>query len=156
MMEEAAEPQRYNFLGVGLLGVALAVIGWGGLGLLLATTYPNGEGRGDLPLPVPGGGWTYLAEADSAVLVIASLLLVMALAGTSLPFTWFLNKRFSRDARPRPMTLVRQGLWVGVFAAVLLWLRANQTFSVSLVLITGGALALVEVLMLLRQRGAAE
>ncbi len=154
--EQEATPTRYNYFPVGALGFVLALIGWGGLLYLMATTYPDGQTAADLPLPRPAGGWSYLADLDSGTMALFSACLVFALTGTSLPFVWFLNRRFSRGRLPRPWTIMRQSLWVGVFAAVTAWLRANNTFSVSLMLITMGGLALVELLLLLRQRGAPE
>ncbi len=154
MDEQAPTPQRYNYFAVATLGVLLALIGWGGLVYLLATTYPNGQTAADVPIPDPANGWSYLADLNSSVMTAFSAFLVVALAGTSLPFTWFLNRRFSRGGLPRPMTIIRQSLWVGVFAAVMVWLRANNSFTVPLMLITAGALALCEVLLLLRQRGS--
>lgn len=156
MNEQAPTPQRYNYFPVGALGFLLALIGWGGLLYLVATTYPNGQTAADAPIPDPATGWGYLANLDGGVMAGLSAFLVVALTGTSLPFVWFLNQRFSRSGLPRPLTIIRQSVWVGVFAAVILWLRATSSFSVPLMLITIGALALVEVLMLLRQQGNSE
>jgi hypothetical protein len=154
-MEEnapAAAPSGARALTV--LGLLLAGLGWCGLLALATSIYPNGQSPSELPLPRPGDAWTYLADANSGILLLASLLLVLAMTGTALPFTWFLNRRFSRDGRPHAGAALRQAVWVGLFAVVLLWLRANQTYSTTLMVITGGALVLVEVLMALRQRGA--
>jgi len=149
-----ANPKRYNYLGVGLLGVVCVVAGIGGLWYVLSTLYPNGMSAADRPLPQPAGAWAYLAELDSGVMLMFCGLVALTVTGISLPFTWFLNRRFTRDSAPRPLVIVRQAVWVGVWIAALLWLRANQTFNVPLMLITAGALALVELLLLLRQRGA--
>jgi hypothetical protein len=156
MDKQAPTQQPYNYFPVGTLGLVLALIGWGGLLYLVLTTYPNGQSAADMPIPDPANGWSYLADLDSGVMAGLSAFLVVALTGTSLPFVWFLNRRFSRSELPRPMTIIRQSVWVGVFAAVMVWLLATDSFSVPLMLITVGALALVEVLMLLRQQGNSE
>ncbi len=152
---ETPAPHRYKYFGTGVFGILAALVGWGGLIYVLLTIYPNGQTAREMLTPDGDGTWTYLANADSATLLVVSVLVILAVASISLPFTWFLSRRFTGDGLPRPWTITRQALWAGVFAAILVWLRANDTFSVPLMLITAGVLALVEVLMLLRQRGAA-
>ena len=91
----------------------LLVLGWGGLALLLNTTQPAVWPR-----------WAFFA------------LIVMACTGTALPFSYLLNLRLlSRE----PRVVTRQAIWVGIYVALLAWLKMGQalSFSVALWLLLG-------------------
>jgi len=87
--------------------------GWGGLALLLHFTQPELWPR-----------WGFFA------------LVVMAFAGTTLPFSYVLNQRLLSNAAN---VVTRQSVGVGIYAAILIWLKIGRvlSFSVALWLVLG-------------------
>ena len=112
----------------GLFATALLLlaIGWTGLYFLVATT-----------LPTVGPRWLFF------------FLLTIAVTGTALPFVWLLHKRFG----PAPSTvLLRQALWVALFASLGVWLQINRALTLSLALLLGVGFILVEWFLRLLER----
>lgn len=109
----------------------MAFSGWAGLLLLMNTT-----------LPTVGPRWLFF------------FLWTLAATGTSLPFVWLLHRRFDVDLPAPSRVLLRQGLWVGLFAAVCIWLQVNRSLTLSLALLLGIGLAAFEWLLHLVERSA--
>lgn len=107
----------------------LAVIGWGGLALLLNFTLP-------------------LVPARLAFFI----LWVMALTGTALPFVYLLNRRFAGDPPVEPNVIVREALWVGVYGATLAWLQLGRLVSLWVWMGLAGGVIAAEYLIRLRER----
>ncbi|MCH7611089.1 MAG: hypothetical protein IIA51_02130 [Chloroflexi bacterium] len=104
----------------------LLAIGWTGLYFLVATT-----------LPTVGPRWLFF------------FLLIIAVTGTALPFVWLLHKRFG----PAPSAvLLRQALWVALFASLGVWLQINRALTLSLALLLGIGFILVEWFLRLLER----
>ena len=104
----------------------LLAIGWTGLYFLVATT-----------LPTVGPRWLFF------------FLLIIAVTGTALPFVWLLHKRFG----PAPSAvLLRQALWVALFASLGVWLQINRALTRSLALLLGIGFILVEWFLRLLER----
>jgi hypothetical protein len=105
------QPNYRRFLIPTLL---LSIGGWGGLALITNYTLPTVWPR-----------WAFFA------------LIVIALTGSALPFTFFINRTFSPGLRPG--TVLREALWVGVYGATLMWLQFGRilNFSLGLWLLVG-------------------
>lgn len=92
--------------------VVLLVLGWSGLLLLMTTSDP-----------LLGQRWLFF------------VLIVVAFTGVGLPAAVWLNHRFPSSRPAGVGVVVRQGLWVGVFAAVIFWLAYGRVLNFSLALI---------------------
>jgi len=108
--------------------LVLAAIGWPGLILIVIAT-----------LPTVGPRWLFF------------LLLTAAVTGTALPFVWVLHRRFVGVPVPAPV-LLRQGLWVGLYTGLCVWLQINRSLNLWLALLIAGGLAAFEWLIRLRER----
>jgi hypothetical protein len=104
------------------------ISGWGGLALVLNMTQPALWPR-----------WSFYA------------LTVMAFTGTALPFSYFLNRRLMLN---EVRVVTRQAVWVGLYAALLAWLKAGQSLSFSVALWIVLISLLVEYLFQLAERAA--
>lgn len=109
--------------------IFLMVVGWGGLIVLVIYS-----------LPTVGPRWLFF------------FLCVLALTGTALPVTAFLNRRFPSLPPPSPAVVVRQALWFGVFGATLAWLQIGRVLTSTLVILLAVGLALIEFLLRLSER----
>ena len=125
-MEAERTPPVLSFLPTALL---LFFVGWGGLIVLVNDT-----------VPTVGPRWLFF------------FLLVIALTGTILPVTAFLNRRFPSTPPATSTVVMRQALWVGVYGAALAWLQIGRvlTFALGGLLLVG--MMLIEFLLRLSER----
>lgn len=107
----------------------MAILGWGGLYLVVNYT-----------LPFVWLRWSFF------------LLWILALTGTALPFTYLINRRFPSDPPAEPNVIVRQALWVGVYGATLAWLQLGRLVSLYVWMGLAGGLIVVEYLIRLREK----
>ena len=118
-----------KFKPFGLSALALAVIGWGGLYLLLTMT-----------LPFVWSRWGFFA------------LLLMALTGTALPIVFYLHQRFPTDPPADANVLIRQAMWVGVYGATLAWLQLGRLVTLYVILGLAGGLIAAEYFIRIREK----
>ncbi|MBI3158209.1 MAG: hypothetical protein HYZ26_01245 [Chloroflexi bacterium] len=111
------------------VSIFLALLGYGGLALLLSSTQPTLWPR-----------W------------LMFFLIVVAGSGTALPVVAFLNFRLPGRPPAAPRVVVRQALWFGVYLAILAWLQVGRVFSPNLALMLLVGLAAIEVLLRLWER----
>lgn len=105
------------------------IIGWGGLALLI-----------NLSLPTVWPRWAFF------------ILWTLALTGTALPITWFLNLRFPGNPPAGDRGVVRQAIWVSIYGTTLAWLQLGGAGSLWVVLGLAIGLVGLEVLIRVRER----
>lgn len=123
-----AQPSFRTYLIQALL---LALIGWGGLALMIF--YFN------LP-PLVWARWGFF------------VLGIMGITGVVLPIVYFLHWRFSNATLFEPHVIVRQALWVGVYVSTLAWLQLGHLVSLWVWMGLAGGLIAVEYLLRMRER----
>lgn len=109
--------------------ILLMLLGWGGMAAVLLLTAPNGGTR-----------WLFFFTA------------VLALTGSALPLTAFLNRRFPSTPPPEPQVIVRQALWLGIYFPTLAWLQIGRVLNLALALLLAIGLLLIEWLLRTRER----
>jgi hypothetical protein len=109
--------------------VVMASIGWIGLIILFMVTLPTLWPR-----------WLLFC------------LLILALTGTALPVTWFINLRFPSNPLAEPFVIVRQAIWVGVYGSTLVWLEMGRILTFGMGLAIGGGVIAIEYLIRVRER----
>jgi hypothetical protein len=110
-------------------GFMLALIGWAGLALLFIFTQPT-----------LGPRWLFY------------FLILIALSGTALPIIAFFHLRFPGDLPVDGAVIVRQAIWVGVFADIIAWLQLGRILSSIVFIFLAGGFILIEFLLRLRER----
>jgi hypothetical protein len=118
-----------NFKPFGLSAFALAVIGWGGLYVVLTQT-----------LPFVWSRWGFF------------VLLLMALTGTALPIVFYLHRRFPAEPPANADVIIRQATWVGVYGATLAWLQLGQLVTLYIILGLAGGLIAAEYFIRIREK----
>jgi len=111
------------------IGFLLALIGWGGVFVVVFLT-----------LPTLGPRWLFY------------FLLTIALAGTSLPFISYLHRRFPDEAPVSGSVILRQAIWVGIYGDLIVWLLPGGVLNPALALFLAAGFALIEFLLRLRER----
>lgn len=114
-----------------LISVLMAVAAWAGLAALVRQLQPT-----------PG------------LLAAALALVAIGVAGATMPFWYLLQRRLAPKRNPKSLTGValREGVWTGLFAAALLFLRVRDLLNGVLVLVLAVVLFLLETF--LQQRRA--
>ena len=115
-----------NFLPAAFL---LSIIGWGGLVTLIIST-----------LPTVGPRWLFF------------FLCVLAVTGTTMPLTAFLNRRFPSTPPPTNLVIVRQALWFAVYVSTLIWLQMGRVLNPALAILLAIGLGLIEFLLRLSEK----
>src|SRR4030066_597324 len=119
-------PRFANFLPASFI---LFILGWGGLIALTIT-----------PLPTVGPRWLFF------------FLCVLAITGTILPITAFLNRRFPSTPPPTALVVVRQALWFAAYGATLVWLQMGRVLNPALAILLAIGLGLIEFLLRLSEK----
>ena len=91
-----------------LLGLILAVSGWGGLTILI--TYA---------LPTLGARWLFY------------FLLMLGLSGMAFPLVFIFHKRISGKVSPDAGVIVRQAVWFGLYGNLLAWLQLGRVLDIN-------------------------
>lgn len=125
-MESRASPPVSSFLPASIF---LMLLGWGGLYAIFQLTTPNGGTR-----------WAFFFAG------------LLAVTGTMLPFTAFLNRRFSSNPPASSTVVVRQALWVGIYIATLFWLQIGTVLNAPLAVFLAAGVIAIELLLRLRER----
>ena len=125
-MKSNPSPRVINFLPAALL---LFIIGWGGLVVLIIST-----------LPTVGPRWLFF------------FLCVLAVTGTIMPLTAFLNRRFPSTPPPTNLVIVRQALWFAIYVSTLIWLQMGRVLNPALAVLLAIGLGLIEFLLRLSEK----
>ena len=123
--------EELQFKPFGLSALALALIGWGGLYLILVFT-----------LPLVWARWGFF------------VLLLMALTGTALPLVFFLHQRFPETPPADANIIIRQAMWVGVYGATLAWLQLGRLVTLYVILGLAGGLIAAEYFIRIREKAS--
>jgi hypothetical protein len=127
--DEPSHSTSSEHTGIVAAAIVMAVIGWGGLWLLVTTTLPTAFPR-----------WLFF------------VLLYLAVTGTVLPFVRFLNMRFSRsDLPPSGGVILRQSIWVGVFVVACAWLQIPRVLNPVIAFFLALSLTVIEVFLRVRE-----
>ena len=114
-----------------LIGLLVAVLGGGGLWLLVNRVWPN-----------PAMELVFLG------------LLAVTLGGLTIPVSAYLNYRFARSGwqTQDSWRLLRQGVWVALFGALCGWLQKEDALNWTIAVVIAGVFALMEAFFLTRDQ----
>lgn len=131
-----AKPNRLPADHAGVLLASLAMFGAGGIGLVSLIT---------LALPRIG-----------AELWLFFLCIHLLVTGGSLPIVRFVNMRFTplNADPPSGGVLVRQSVWLGLFAVIAVWLQILRVLSVVMLILLALVFIVLEVFLQMRERNA--
>jgi hypothetical protein len=109
--------------------ILFLLLGGGGLYVLFTRT-----------LPTLGPRWLFF------------FLIVVAVTGLFLPIAAILNARFPTNPPAGASVIVREALWVGVYAAVLAWLQYGRVFSITNAVVVFVGFMFIEAMIRLWER----
>jgi hypothetical protein len=128
---ESQERIPPDHLGILIGAAVMFVVGWIGLYVLITTQIPR----------LGGQLWLFF------------VLLNVAVTGTVLPFIRYLNVRFTpiRAELPPSGVIVRQSVWVGLYAVACAWLQIPRALSVPTALLLALVFIVIEVFLRVRE-----
>jgi hypothetical protein len=121
--------QQLTFRNYLLSALALMFVGWGGVAAIFYYSPPLVWAR-----------WGFF------------VLGIMALTGTALPVVYFFHRRFPTEPPAESNVIVRQALWVGVYAATLAWLQLGRLVTLYVILGLAGGLIAIEYFIRIREK----
>ncbi len=123
-----------DHLGLLVAAFAMIVLGWGGLAYLIVNSLPR----------IGGELWLFF------------VLVLIAVSGTAMPIVRYLNVRFTpleQDVPPAGV-IVRQSVWMGLFAVTCAWLQIPRLLSLPLAALIAAILIGIEVFIRSREISA--
>lgn len=139
-----------------LLGIGLLILGILAMNHVINNFWPFDVERIDLvrATALDNVDAPAILEASNVeILVVFLACVVVAVTGLILPLAYYLNKRFGSDvAAPGVLVVLRQAMWVGLWAAFCVWLRMNRSFGLAIALLVAVVFILFEVLLQVRSR----
>jgi hypothetical protein len=109
--------------------ILLSGSGWAGIWILMTRTKPE-----------LGPRWLFFVAS------------VVAVTGTGMPLAALLNRRFSSPEAFTYSVVLRESIWLGVYAASLVWLSKGRVLSTGLALVIGLGFVVAEILLRVRSR----
>ena len=119
---------NYSVSGFTLLGVIFAILGWVGLYLLVTYT-----------LPTIGPRWLFY------------FLVMIAMSGTFMPVTAYLNKRFTSNPPVEGNVVLRQAMWWGIYGDMLAWLQLGRLLTSDIAMFIFFGFVVLEFFLRLRE-----
>ena len=125
-MDDKGSPTVKTFMPISLI---LAIPGWITLIYLVTQTVPELRNR-----------WLFYVA------------IVITITGSSFPVVAYLNRIIKPFGPANYEIVIREGIMIGLYTAILLWLNKGQVLNFGLALILAVGLTLVELLIRLRYR----
>ena len=122
-------PPTPRFLPVFVTSLILIVIGAGGLGYLFLYT-----------VPTLGPRW------------FLYFLVTALCSGLVLPAVFYLHQRFPSKPPATQVVIVREALWFGDYADIVLWLQLGKVLNPALAIFIAIGLTLIEIVIRMRER----
>ena len=149
---------RLSFVPPLILGIGLAALGLFALNHIVDNWWPFDVARLDLIRATALGqsdpsALMSAANSEAIFAFLAAIMLVFT--GVAMPIAGFLNKRFAlSQGSPVPEFLVvlRQAMWVGLWATFCVWLQMNRVFGMAIAILVAAVLLLFEFLLQVRSR----
>jgi len=109
--------------------IILSAIGWVGIAILFLFT-----------LPTLGPRW------------LLFFLVTMAFSGMALPAIHYMHRRFPGKQGATAIVMVREALFVGAYADLLLWLQFGKVLNFALAVLLAAGLIAIEFFLRMREK----
>jgi hypothetical protein len=143
------------YLAVGLI---LLLIGLTALNHITENLWPIDVARLDLIRLTAldqASATTLLGSANLEIVFAFLAALLVAVTGLTMPVAYLVNRRFGRPGAQRFIVVLRQAMWVGLWASFCVWLQMQRSLGLGVVLLSAMVLVTVELFLQVRSRAAA-
>jgi hypothetical protein len=139
------------------VGLGLLLIGLLALNHITENLWPIDVERLDLIRSTAldqASATTLLSAANLEIIFAFLAALLVAITGLVMPVAYIVNRRFGRSGSQRFVVVLRQAMWVGLWASFCAWLQMQRSLGLGVVLLSAVVLATVEVLLQVRAKAA--
>ena len=139
------------------LGLGLLFIGLIALSNITENFWAIDVSRLDLIRLIPQGevsATTLLSSANLEIIFAFLAAVLVSVTGLMMPVAYVLNRRFGRTGSQRFVVVLRQAMWVGLWASFCVWLQMQRSLGLGVALLSAVVLVIVEVLLQVRARAA--
>lgn len=154
--------RRLGVVPVMLLSAALLLLGALAIDRIVNTMWLFDVSRVDLARAVVqerADSASLLAAANGEILLAFLASIIVLFTGLAMIPMYYLNKRFNppgfRDQPPVFLSVLRQSMFVGFWAAFCVWLQMNRTFGLAVAVLVAAVLILFELVLQIRERASA-
>jgi hypothetical protein len=140
-----------------LVGTGLLLVGLLALNHITENLWPIDVARLDLIRSTAldqAEATTLLGSANLEIVFAFLAALLVAVTGLVLPVAYVLNRRFGRSPSQSFLVVLRQAMWVGLWAAFCMWLQMQRSLGLGAAVMAAIVLITVEVLLQVRNRAA--
>ena len=140
-----------------IIGAMLCAVGVLAINHILSSFWPIEVDRLDLVRDVAmdqaeSSQLMYSANLEIILSFLAAILIFVA--GLMLPVAHFLNKRFSQAERSNYLVVIRQAMWVAIWAAFCTWLQLNRAFGWGVAILVAAVFLVLEIMLQVRTKAA--
>jgi hypothetical protein len=148
---------RLSFIPYLLIGLGLFFVGLLALTHILNSFWPINVDRLDIVRAVA------LDQAEPSLLmrsanleIIFSFLaaIVVSVSGLMLPVAHYLNKKLSQGENSNYLVVLRQAMWVAIWAAFCTWLQINRSFGWGVAILVAAVFFVLEIMLQVRTKAA--
>lgn len=149
---------RMGLLPYFIVGIGLLLLGLLALNHITGSLWPIDVARLDLIRSTAldqADATTLLRSANLEIVFAFLAALLVAVTGLVLPIAYVLNRRFGRSPSQSFLVVLRQAMWVGLWAAFCVWLQMQRSLGLGVAGLSAIVLVIVELLLQVRTRAAA-
>ena len=154
--------RRFGVFPVLMLSIGLVLLGALAIDRIVNTMWLFDVSRLDLARAVVlqrADSAALLAAANGEVLLAFLASIIVFFTGLAMIPMYYVNKRFNppgfRDQPPVFLSVMRQSMFVGFWAAFCVWLQMNRTFGLAVAVLAAAVLILFELVLQIRERASA-
>ncbi len=148
---------RFKVVPFIVVGIGLLILGLLSLNHIINTFWPLDVERLDLVRDTALGRAdpTQLVTSADPVIILASLAAAMVtVTGLFLPLAYFLNALIGKGRSSGFLVVLRQAMWVGIWAAFCIWLQMHRSFGIGIAVLVAAVFIVVEFIFQLRSQAA--
>ena len=140
-----------------IIGAALCAVGLLALNHILNSFWPIEVDRLDIVRAVAldqAEPSQLMSSANLEIILSFLAAILICVTGLMLPVTHFLNIRFSQMENSNSLVVLRQAMWVAIWAAFCTWLQLNRAFGWGVAVLVAAVFLVLEVMLQVRTKAA--
>jgi hypothetical protein len=140
-----------------LVGLGLFIVGLLALTHILNSFWPINVDRLDIvrAVALDQAEPSQLMRSANLEIVFSFLAAILvSVVGLMLPVAHYLNKKLSQGENSNYLVVLRQAMWVAIWAAFCTWLQLNRSFSWGVAILVAAVFFVLEIMLQVRTKAA--
>ena len=147
----------FGFILYIIIGTALSAVGLLAINHILNSFWPIEVDRLDIVRAVAldqAEPSQLMGSANLEIILSFLAAILIFVTGLMLPVAHFLNKRFSQTESSSYLVVMRQSMWVAIWAAFCTWLQLNRAFGWGVAVLVAAVFLVLELMLQVRTKAA--